>query len=183
MIWFSSDFHLAHKNIINYCNRPFKKVEEMDYKIFINMSKCLNSGDTLYFLGDLTFEEYVAEDFFKNFRHITIHFITGNHDPVNVIAIASEYCASVSEIKDINIEDQNITLCHYAMRVWNKSHLNAWQLFGHTHGSLQPIGKQYDVSVDNNNFLPVSFEKIKDFMKNQPNNPNYIPPEKRNRTL
>jgi calcineurin-like phosphoesterase family protein len=181
MIWFSADFHLSHKNIIKYCNRPFENVDEMDNSIFINLRNTVKSGDILYFLGDLTFDEYIAEDFFKNFRHIKIHYIIGNHDSKEVIGIASEYCDSVSEIKDINIEGIPITLCHYAMRVWNKSHFNSWQLFGHSHGTLEPVGKQYDVGVDSNDFLPISFEELVEVMESKPNNFNYIPPEKRDR--
>ena len=153
----------------------------MDNTLFINLRSKVKSGDTLYFLGDLSFDEYIAEDFFQNFRHIKIHFIIGNHDPEKVIAIASEYCDSVSELKDIIVDNHPITLCHYAMRVWHKSHFNAWQLYGHSHADLEPVGKQYDVGVDNNNFMPVSFEEIANFMKEQPDNINFIPPEKRDR--
>ncbi len=77
-----------------------------------------------------------------------------------------------------NNPDQPITLCHYAMRVWHKSHFNSWQLYGHSHGKLNPIGKQYDVGADSNNLSPVSFEMLKSIMKKKDNNFNYIPEEK-----
>ncbi len=32
-IWFTADFQFGHNNIIRYCNRPFRGVEEMDQTI------------------------------------------------------------------------------------------------------------------------------------------------------
>ena len=78
MIWFSADYHLSDKNIIEYCNRPFRDVEEMNNTLIINLSKRVKSRDTLYYLGDLTFDEYEAEIFFENFKHIYIHYLSGN---------------------------------------------------------------------------------------------------------
>ena len=180
MIWFSADYHLGHKNIIKYCNRPFSDVKEMDEIIITNLKKVLKPNDTLYFLGDLTFKKEIAQEFFETFSKIHIHFIIGNHDSKQIINLVKENCASVSKLKDIKIEGQKITLCHYAMRVWHKSHFNAWQLYGHSHGTLDPIGKQWDVGIDKNNFFPVSYGEIINIMEKLPNNFNFIPLEKRN---
>ena len=84
----------------------------MDTTILKNLRTSLKPNDILYFLGDLTFREEVAVQFFEQFKDIEIHYITGNHDYKKVIKIAKEYCSSISEIKDINIEGQSITLCH-----------------------------------------------------------------------
>ena len=174
MIWFTADFHLAHKNIIQYCQRPFANIEEMDTVILDNFSERVEPGDTLYFLGDLTFKANVATQFFERFKDIQIHFIIGNHDSTEVIELARKYCVNVAHLKDVTINNQAITLCHYAMRVWNKSHYNAWQLYGHSHGKLASVGKQHDVGVDNNIFTPISFEKLVKIMKGKANNVNYI---------
>ena len=147
----------------------------MDETLIQNLEDRLSTGDTLYFLGDLTFNKQKANYFFEKLNNIEIHFVIGNHDSNEVIQIANEYCVSVSHLKDINIEGQSITLCHYAMRVWNKSHFNAWQLYGHSHAKLKSVGKQYDVGVDNNGFYPVSFDRLLEIMKERPNNFNYIP--------
>jgi len=150
----------------------------MDEIIIKNLEERIKPQDILYFLGDLTFKEIKAREFFERFEKIEVHFIIGNHDSRGVIKIAKEFCASVSHLKAIKIEDQPITLCHYAMRVWNKSHFNAWQLYGHSHAKLLPVGKQYDVGVDNNDFYPISFNSLMKIMKESPDNFNYIPPEK-----
>ena len=172
MIWFTADYHLSHKNIIKYCNRPFKNVEEMNSQIIYNLEKSVKTGDILYYLGDLTFKTEVALEFFEKFTDIEIHFIIGNHDHTNVIKLAEMYCDSISRLKEIQIENQSMTLCHYAMRVWNKSNYNAWQLHGHSHGKLFSIGLQYDVSVDNNNFYPISYHELIAIMNVKKNNVN-----------
>lgn len=81
---------------------------------------------------------------------------------------------SAHELWSDYIDGQYVVVCHYAMRTWPKSHYNSWQLYGHSHGSLLPLGKQWDIGVDNNNFYPVSFEKIKEIMKKKPDNFNFI---------
>jgi calcineurin-like phosphoesterase family protein len=179
MIWFTADYHLSHKNIMKYCNRPFSDVSDMNDTIIGNLESKVREGDTLYFLGDLTFDAQLARSFFERFTDIIIHFVVGNHDRTPVVKLASEICKSVSQLKDIRVGGQSITLCHYAMRVWNKSHFNSWQLYGHSHGRLDPLGKQYDVGIDNNNFSPISYKELFRIMKQRPDNFNYIPANKR----
>jgi len=159
MIWFTADYHLGHENIIKYCNRPFDSVEEMNDVIIRCLRSKVDERDSIYFLGDLSFDIDLAKAFFQEFEFV--HFIIGNHDSENVIRLAKRHCLSVSYLKEIKIEGQSITLCHYAMRVWNKKHYDSWQLYGHSHGTLIPLVNQYDVGVDNNNFFPISFEELK----------------------
>jgi len=79
-----------------------------------------------------------------------------------------------TQIWEKRIYEQVVVVCHYAMRVWPKSHYNSWQLYGHSHGRLGGIGKQYDIGVDNNNFYPVSFNEICEIMQNKPDNSNLV---------
>jgi calcineurin-like phosphoesterase family protein len=51
-VWFTSDFHLGHRNIIRYCNRPFDSTDDMDATILANLNKKVGENDILYFLGD-----------------------------------------------------------------------------------------------------------------------------------
>jgi len=54
-------------------------------------------------------------------------------------------------------------------------------LVGNSHGRLEPIGKSWDIGVDNNNYYPVSFDRICKIMSKRPDNPNLIPEELRRR--
>lgn len=172
--WFTSDWHLSHYNIMKYAHRPFSSVEEMDSTIIDRFHNSIKPGDQVYFLGDLSFNKEVVEVFFRyNIpRNIHFHYIIGNHDR-HILKMAKEYCDSVSQIKDIKIEKQKITLCHNPMITWNCSHWGAWQLFGHHHSNIiyeKFPGKIMNVGVDVNNFYPVNFCQVRDFMHNQPDN-------------
>ena len=54
MYFFTADEHFGHKNIIKYCNRPFKTVEEMDAVIIENHNKTVTNQDTVVHAGDFT---------------------------------------------------------------------------------------------------------------------------------
>jgi calcineurin-like phosphoesterase family protein len=55
-IWCTADFHFGHSNIIRYCNRPFRSVEEMDQSILDRLNASVKANDILYFLGDFCIE-------------------------------------------------------------------------------------------------------------------------------
>ena len=54
--WWASDYHFSHANIITYCNRPFKTVEEMNETIIERHNERVNPEDTVFFLGDFIFK-------------------------------------------------------------------------------------------------------------------------------
>jgi calcineurin-like phosphoesterase family protein len=176
MIYFGSDFHLSHANIIKYCNRPFSSVEENDEVITDNILSVLKPGDRFYFLGDMAFNREAITKFFKKFPHnIEFHFILGNHDKVSNRELM-EYCQSVNQYKMVQEKGKEIFLCHYPMYTWNKSHFGSYMLFGHHHWDTRNIfyGKMMNVCVDANNFKPVSFDEVVAFMDKRENNWDYI---------
>ncbi len=105
----------------------------------------------------------------------------GNHDKGKAFRDGVDKFAMVGDLLDLTIGKQRMVVCHYAMRVWNGSHWNAWQLYGHSHGTLPPVGKQHDLGVDVNGFRPFSFEELETIMKSRLDNPNFISGEKRGR--
>jgi uncharacterized protein len=55
-----------------------------------------------------------------------------------------------------------VVICHYAMRVWNRSHHGAWHRYGHSHGNLPdtPTSLSMDVGVDTHDFRRWRFDEI-----------------------
>jgi len=76
--WVTADWHLGHKNIIRYCNRPFKNVTEMDRTIIENHNSAVGMNDIVYFLGDFCFYSYPQNFFFD--LNGNWQFVKGNHD-------------------------------------------------------------------------------------------------------
>jgi len=164
--FFTADEHYGHLNIIKYCDRPFRTVEEMDDEIIRRHNEVVGIDDVVYHLGDFTLRDAQAAENYRrrlNGRH---YFLKGSHDNW----LPSDY----NKMVVIKIGDHTITMCHYAMRTWQASHYNSWQLFGHSHGKLLGIGKQMDVGVDTHGFYPYSFEDVYKIMDKKEDNFNLI---------
>lgn len=166
--FFSSDWHLGHKNIIRYDGRPFKTVEEMDNTILTNVTGQLQKGDTLYFLGDfaLTRSGNAMEGYMKAlaYTEAKLFFIKGNHDKRDTIKLYERYGTYLGEQKKISMEDgQDIVLNHYAMRVWDKSHRGTWHLYGHSHHSLPDLKESlsFDVGINGWEYLLIPYNAVK----------------------
>ena len=160
MYFFTADQHLYHKNIIKYCDRPFDNVEEMSEKIIDYHNEIVTKNDIVIHAGDFTFinDKKEIDKIIGRLNGNNI-FLKGCHD--------KWLSDNNPQIWRKSIKGQYIVVCHYNMRTWPISHYGSWQLFAHSHGKLDPVGKQHDIGVDNNNFYPVSFDKLGEIMKNR----------------
>lgn len=126
----------------------------------------ISKEDIVYNLGDFIFnDKWMPQDLISRLNYKELHLIRGNHDHSQTLKKFGNHITSVALFADININNQDISLCHYPLRSWKGSYRGAWNLHGHTHGRLPPIGKQLDVGVDSHNFSPWSFDEIKEYMK------------------
>jgi len=162
--WFTSDTHFGHANIIKYSDRPFSSVEEMDRALIDRWNAKVGQEDVVCFLGDFCFSDIIRGQRYLDRLNGIKHLIVGNHDKP---AVQLKGWASIKNLDEIRIEGQTIVLCHYAMRVWNKSHHGSWHLYGHSHGSLpdDPNSLSFDVGVDCHNFEPLNMDDIRRIMK------------------
>jgi len=162
--WFTSDNHFGHSNIIEYCNRPFSSVEEMDRVMIERWNSKIKKNDVVYYLGDFTLGNYyVALNYFTKLNGHII-FISGSHDRwmQHEDAVNSLDRTYKGGLVSGKIEGIHFTLCHYAMRVWDRSHYGSIHLFGHSHGQtpIIQIPNSMDIGVDTNNFYPYSLEDV-----------------------
>lgn len=176
-IWFTSDTHFCHESIIRFCNRPFASVEEMNQAIVDKWNSIVGPDDTVFHLGDFCFGGSASWEWILQRLNGHIHLIVGNHDVKNLRQGYMKYFESVSFQAQIEVEGQSIYLNHYPFLTYGGIYRKdpVWQLFGHVHsqngqggadsGRLQYLlPTQYDVGVDNNNYMPISFEQVKRIM-------------------
>jgi calcineurin-like phosphoesterase family protein len=117
-IWFTADFHLGHKNIIRYCNRPFDTVEEMNRTIIERLKSLVKTNDILYFLGDFCIgPKAKAVELRREIRCKNTFAVPGNHDK-DTRKLTQEF-SWLGDLAEVSINGQRIVLCHYAVRVWN----------------------------------------------------------------
>lgn len=55
MLWFTSDTHLGHANVLGFTDRPWSSIDAMNRGIINNINARVMPGDELYVLGDFSF--------------------------------------------------------------------------------------------------------------------------------
>lgn len=166
-IYFTSDWHLNHFNIIKYTNRPFETLEEMNNTIITNFNSRVKKDDMCFFLGDFIFrsgsqrgegEKDKPNYFLDKLNCKNIIFIQGNHDKNN----------------SLKTPIQNLVIKHGGKRIFlvhNPDFCNVnyeMNITGHVHDKWK--FKRYiknnsftdccNVSVEQYNYYPVDINEI-----------------------
>ena len=167
-IFFSADFHFGHSAICRYCSRPYENVDEMDSSLIANWNKDVHDNDDVYVLGDFAFQNPMK---YLSCLKGNIHILPGSHDRLLKGSKFAHWLMppmvtlSPQGLQDEYGKQRQITLCHYAMRSWPKSHFASWHLFGHSHNKLEPYGLSFDVGVDGHSYHLWSLEQVAERMK------------------
>ena len=177
-VFFTSDTHFGHENIISYCGRPFKNANEMDEKLIANWNALVSPDDIVFHLGD--FAMGGSEEWNKILSRLNghIYLIYGNHDLKNMRQGYTGRFEHVSMQMRIEVGKQKIYLNHYPYLTFEGAYKSVWQLFGHVHTRKNNTGcdaerlryllpTQYDAGVDNNRYTPVSFKQVQSIIEKQ----------------
>ena len=182
-IFFTSDTHFNHSNIIKYCNRPFNHPDEMNEALINNWNSVVKENDIVFHLGDFMFGNINRFWEFRSRLNGKIYLIHGNHDYelMNKGNIEDGFELITSQL-NIVVDAQKIYLNHFPLLTFNGTYKEkpVWQLFGHVHSNKEHpqtsadikrldylMPNQYDVGVDNNHYTPISFEEVKNIILKQ----------------
>lgn len=166
-IYFTSDTHFGHTNILKYCDRLSKMnietIEEHDDTLMKMWNNMVQENDLVFILGDLCFYgPKKAEELIRKLNGHKI-LIKGNHD---VFIENKKFDKSLFEYIDdymeINYKGQKIILMHYPIQSFKhmcKEEHSYLHFFGHIHNSKVIIPeKSCNVGVDVNDFRLISIE-------------------------
>lgn len=176
MIYFISDTHFGHENIIKYSNRPFSSREEMDLFMIQRWNAIVTKDDDIYHLGDFCMGGYKQAIRYLSMLSGRIHFVTSqtHHDnrwldgfsgQIFITNVDVEYGIKILKQKDPY--PSKIVLCHFPISVWEDKHYGSWHLHGHIHESYTPGQFSMNVSVENTDYAPVSIDDVLAHMINK----------------
>lgn len=77
--WFTSDWHFGHRNVINYCNRPYADVDTMTKAMIKIWNDTVKPDDIVYFIGDFSLNPKWSKVITPQLNGRKI-MIPGNHD-------------------------------------------------------------------------------------------------------
>ena len=160
MIFFTSDLHFGHSNIIQYEHRPFADVNDMDKALIANWNSVVGKHDTVFVLGDISFYGHEKTEHLVRQLRGTKHLVMGNHDakgPRWWMDVGFETASRYPIILD-----EYLVLQHKPPEYYNETS-PYFYLYGHVHGTeaYQTLTKKSCcVCVERWKYTPVSFDQI-----------------------
>ena len=172
MIYYISDLHFGHANVIKFDGRPFQSVEEMDKTLIDYWNARVTDNDDIYIIGDLCYRSSKYPDWYLRQLKGKKHLVLGNHD--GTISKNVNYRKFFVEVDNmLYIKDKfgdtevGIHLCHYPLVEWNSYFRGSWHIYGHIHNSkneayeiMRYKDKALNAGCMINNYMPVLFTEL-----------------------
>ncbi len=193
-LFFTSDWHIGHQNVLKFDSRPFQDLNDMHRVLINNYNASVGISDICYFLGDMGLTNSgTLKSVIKQLNGIKI-LVLGNHDK-GTNAMYEAGFDVVMNSATLYIANERVTLSHCplpgiprenseGMR-GAKEHENwhgesrhfeymvpnegQFHLHGHIHSpnsgrSQKILDKQFDVGVPANKYRPVSISEIESWI-------------------
>lgn len=181
MIFYTSDWHIGHKSVIDFCKRPYASLDEMHEALISNYNKVVKPTDTCVFVGDTTFSNTTKTKAIIDRLNGTKIAVLGNHDPKQGSMLNMGFALAVYKM-EFEVRGHKVIISHYPfrlpwyvkLRLWlrkgkldlrynERRHNDDGKTFlihGHTHSTKQFEGRALHVGVDAWNFRPVPMWQI-----------------------
>ena len=162
--FFTADTHFYHKNVIDYCKRPFADVDTMNRELIARWNAKVSPRDTVWFLGDfaMTNNRQHLQELFQALNGGK-NLIQGNHDHKRTRQL--NWAVWPPEGVYGQLDGVNVFMSHYPHDEWDGQDRGRVHLHGHTHGDdhrgeLGPLPNRHDVGVDCWDYEPVTIQQV-----------------------
>lgn len=187
-VFFSADLHFFHSKVIEFCNRPWANVQEMNEGLIANWNSVVGKRDKIYVLGDFCFGSHNRpKEILPRLNGYKI-LVRGNHDHSARKMLAAGF-DSVIENETLRLPDgTNVLLSHFPYYPTQMERYEAiqagieldtrylykrilrpddgtWLLHGHVHTQWPMFARQINVGVDVHDWKPVSVDTIQKLIK------------------
>jgi len=179
--WYTADLHLGHRNIIDYCARPFGDTEAMNRALVDGWNDVVANGDDVWVLGDFALGKLANTLPLVNELRGRKVLVAGNHDRCwlghgrRAEGWTERYLeAGFDEVYQGEVKrrvgDTEVLLCHFPYRGDSHDHdryrehrpadRGSWLLHGHVHERWVQRGRMINVGVDATGFRPISEDDV-----------------------
>lgn len=167
MDYLISDLHLDHDNIIEYCNRPFDSVEEMNDALVEHWNAAVDPADEVLYGGDLTIRQSAAAllDWLEQLNG-EIVFLLGNHD-----GTVLDELDGVDFVEEVRFEHRGVPFHAVHDPADAPSNPTGWVLHGHHHNNwperfpfVDHGSRRVNFSVELLEYKPLATDRLVDYL-------------------
>ena len=189
-IWFSSDLHFMHSNILKYDQRPFETIEEHDEALITYFNELVKPKDILFLLGDVCMgpikDSLGKAKQLNGYRYL----ISGNHDRVSKVNKTSHRAKFREQYEDVfhilpdnmemSVNGKKTNFSHYPYELDHTKEARYLEyrmtddgtpiVHGHTH-SKETISHsqrgtlQVHIGVTSHNYRPVHSDELAKYLE------------------
>ncbi|MDE3023103.1 MAG: hydrolase [Pseudomonadota bacterium] len=179
----TSDLHINHSNIIQYCQHRGNSVDEMNELIIKNWNSVITPVDRVFIIGDVAMGKIADAPPLVKRLNGTKHLILGNHDKtITKLPEFNELFASSQDYLEFTYKKEGlkqfIVMSHFPFYSFNGQHHGSMHLHGHLHSPpdkihLFPNRRIMDVGLDGNNLFPWDMDVVVEKLRQIPMSKNH----------
>lgn len=158
-VWFTSDHHFNHANIIAYCSRPFASPSEMNERMIEEWNSRVEPSDTVYVVGDFFLGP--IDDGLRIGQSLRGNriLVKGNHDRSTATCFRAGFSQVVGRLS-LRLADGSLALLRHIPLETSALGGHDLQIHGHRHEGPRLVGPHLNVCVDLWNFRPIAEDEI-----------------------
>ena len=157
MRYFTSDTHFFHRNVIEYCSRPFRDVFEMNEALIERWNSVVGVDDEVVHVGDVFMGPSGKWKGVFERLNGRIVLIRGNHDYKRNVILNLGF-AEIHKTLEMEIEGKRVLLRH--IPDYERAVEYDFHICGHVHEKWKVRGNIINVGVDVWDYYPRTWSEL-----------------------